>query len=127
MLKKKVLALDFQSYFLEDKSTKVKAYSRICNYWNRVFCKSKRKCLWDRNCSKRHRQVCRYWLEEGCTRKKECQFLHTDVGTEYYTSSLSIGSPEREVSEEVSHYQTSKKSENEENKSIKVSGGSISD
>ena len=30
MLKKKVLALDFQSYFLEDKSTKVKAYSRIC-------------------------------------------------------------------------------------------------
>ena len=116
----------------------------ICKYWNRGFCKSKRKCLWDhptgdckeymqfgtcrdRTCSKRHRQVCRYWLEEGCTRKKECQFLHADVGQEYYTSSLSISNLEKEASENRSHKKSRKKSENEENKTIKVSKGSISD
>ena len=99
---------------------------KICKYWNRGFCKSKRKCLWDhptgdckeymqfgtcrdRICSKRHRQVCRYWLEEGCTRKKECQFLHADVGQEYYTSSLSISNPEKEASENRSHNKSRKK------------------
>ena len=55
--------------------------------------------------------MCRYWLEEGCTRKKECQYLHTDVGKEY--SSSSSRSLEREVNRKVSNWQ---KSENEENK-----------
>ena len=71
--------------------------------------------------------MCRYWLEEGCTRKKECQFLHADVGQEYYTSSLSISIPEKEASKNRSHNKSRKKSENEENKTVKVSGGSISD
>lgn len=29
--------------------------------------------------------MCSYWLGEGCTRKKYCQYLHRDVGEEYYS------------------------------------------
>ena len=68
-----------------------------------------------------------YLLEEGCNRKKDCQFLHKDVGKDYYSSSVSISSPAREVCKKVSHYQKSEQSEKDKNKTAKISETSISD
>ena len=101
LLKKEAVALNIENYenIPIDDNQHQKENTRKCKYWNRGYCKERRKCLWAhpkddcqqylkdgrcryKDCSNRHRRVCKYWLDEGCTRKKDCQYLHRDVGEE---------------------------------------------
>ena len=67
--------------------------SKLCNFWNRGFCRVGSSCLYDhpeddcfdhlnhglcsnQRCTLRHRQACKHWESGWCRRENDCAFLH---------------------------------------------------
>merc|ERR1719318_2321754 len=77
-----------------------------CRYFNKGFCKYRKKCRYghpkevcdtylntskceNSKCPKRHPEVCKFWREKSgsCKRNERCDFLHVTLVNEMETSS----------------------------------------
>ena len=81
---------------LETDDDLVKTFNHKCRYWDRGFCKYRKKCKFEhpvkvcetfqkdgkcieRECEKRHPNSCLYYQGDGCERGIYCAYLHVET------------------------------------------------
>ena len=84
----------------DGKYSKTIKNTKICNFWNKGFCKEKYTCPYDHPkddciahikhgqcadilCKSRHRDICRYWKSGWGKREDQCQYLHFQMKDKY--------------------------------------------